>query len=59
MNASNVLLTGSSSLFSAAFPSGTFPRLVMFLSNLEVLLAILRGSGWLTVEVHRRGIGAM
>jgi len=39
------LLTGKSSSRSAAFPIGTFPRLVMFLSNLALLLRRLRGGG--------------
>lgn len=42
-NAMSVLLTGNSSSCSAALPMGTFPRLVTFLSNLELRLRMFLG----------------
>jgi hypothetical protein len=42
----NTLETGNSSSCSAAFPTETFPRLLMFLSNLSFRLRILRGRGY-------------
>jgi hypothetical protein len=44
-NPINTLETGNSSSCSAALPIGTLPRLLMFLSNLEFRLRILRGRG--------------
>jgi hypothetical protein len=41
----NTLETGNSSSCSAALPIETFPRLLMFLSNLSFRLRILRGRG--------------
>ena len=41
----SALLTGKSSFRSAAFPTGTFPRLVMFLENLSVRLRSDLGAG--------------
>lgn len=42
-NAIRVLLTGDSSSCSAAFPTGTLPRFVIFLSNLVLRFRMLRG----------------
>jgi hypothetical protein len=36
---------GSSLSFSAAFPTGTFPRFVKFLSNFALRLRMDRGAG--------------
>jgi len=41
--ATSVLLTGLSSSCSAALPTGTFPRLVIFLSNLVDRFLMFRG----------------
>jgi len=44
--ATRYLLTGESSSCSAAFPTGTFPLLLIFFSNLELRFLILRGRTW-------------
>jgi hypothetical protein len=48
----NFWLILGSSVLSATFPTGTFPRFVMFLSNFSFRLRMFRGRAW-----RFRGVG--